>query len=47
MEKSQAGQIGLSFGPSNNFGIQNKTMSFINDSRNSGNNTKSKIFDSK
>lgn len=47
MEKVQGGQIGLSFGPSNNFTLQNKTMSFINDSKNSGNNTKSRIFDSK
>lgn len=45
MEKSQANQIGLSFGPSNNFGLHNKTMSVANDSKNSLNNTKSKIFD--
>ena len=47
MEKVQGGQIGLSFGPSPNFALQNKTMSFINESKNSGNNTKSRIFDSK
>lgn len=44
MEKNQ---IKLSFGPSPNFALQNKTMSFINDSKNSGNQTKSRIFDSK
>lgn len=40
-------QIGLSFGPSQTFAAQNKTMSFANDSRNSGANTKSRIFDSR
>lgn len=44
MEKNQ---IKLSFGPSPNFALQNKTMSFINDSKNSGQNTKSRIFDSR
>ena len=38
--------MGLSFGPTPNFAVKDKTMSYIKDSKASLNNTKSRIFES-